>query len=198
MRRYRVNPDGENWVTALAPVGLIPAMRDAPHGSYEVIEETTTAGGTTSRRWGSIILGATHGASEDEARTANGAAVKLEGYFLRLIAERRRRPGDDLLIPSRRLPALCRSPSLQEPGHVFSDPGAIGARYAEVGGLVRPPPREIGAPLDRVQDTGAGDAAMERADPVRRARGLSVVLEQGLIGPVAEGLITSADAFDND
>jgi hypothetical protein len=55
MRRYRANPDGENWVTALAPVGLIPAMRDAPHGSYEVLEETTTAGGTTWRRWGWII-----------------------------------------------------------------------------------------------------------------------------------------------
>jgi cytochrome P450 len=43
------------------------------------------------------LLGATHGASGSTARTANDAVVDLERYFLRLIEERRRRPGDDLL-----------------------------------------------------------------------------------------------------
>jgi cytochrome P450 len=43
------------------------------------------------------LLGATHGASGSTARTANDAVLNLERYFLRLIADRRRRPGDDLL-----------------------------------------------------------------------------------------------------
>jgi pimeloyl-[acyl-carrier protein] synthase len=43
------------------------------------------------------LLGATHGASSAQARTANDAVVNLERLFLRLIAERRRRPGGDLL-----------------------------------------------------------------------------------------------------
>jgi cytochrome P450 len=43
------------------------------------------------------LLGATHGASGSTARTANDAVVDLERYFLRLIEERRRRPGDELL-----------------------------------------------------------------------------------------------------
>src|SRR5262249_4575537 len=43
------------------------------------------------------LLGATHGASGSTARTANDAVVNLERYFLRLIEDRRRRPGDDLL-----------------------------------------------------------------------------------------------------
>jgi cytochrome P450 len=43
------------------------------------------------------LLGATHGASGSTARTANDAVIHLERYFVRLIEERRRRPGDDLL-----------------------------------------------------------------------------------------------------
>jgi cytochrome P450 PksS len=43
------------------------------------------------------LLGATRGASSAEASAANGAVLDLERYFLRLIAERRGRPGDDLL-----------------------------------------------------------------------------------------------------
>jgi cytochrome P450 len=43
------------------------------------------------------LLGATQGASSSEASAANDAVLELERYFLRLIAERRRRPGDDLL-----------------------------------------------------------------------------------------------------
>jgi cytochrome P450 len=43
------------------------------------------------------LMGATHGASGSTARTANDAVVSLERYFLRLIEDRRRRPGDDLL-----------------------------------------------------------------------------------------------------
>jgi cytochrome P450 len=43
------------------------------------------------------LLGATHGASSSEASAANEAVLHLESYFLRLIAGRRRRPGDDLL-----------------------------------------------------------------------------------------------------
>jgi cytochrome P450 len=43
------------------------------------------------------LMGATQGASPAEARTANDAVIKLEHYFLQLIADRRRRPGDDLL-----------------------------------------------------------------------------------------------------
>jgi cytochrome P450 len=43
------------------------------------------------------LLGATHGASGSTARAANDAVVELERYFLRLIEDRRRRPGDDLL-----------------------------------------------------------------------------------------------------
>jgi cytochrome P450 len=52
------------------------------------------------RRWSddaAQLLGATQGASGNVARRANDAAVNLEGYFLRLIAERRKRPGGDLL-----------------------------------------------------------------------------------------------------
>jgi cytochrome P450 PksS len=43
------------------------------------------------------LLGATHGASPSEATAANEAVLHLERCFLRLIAGRRRRPGDDLL-----------------------------------------------------------------------------------------------------
>jgi cytochrome P450 len=43
------------------------------------------------------LLGATQGASGSTARAANDAVVHLERYFLRLIEERRKRPGDDLL-----------------------------------------------------------------------------------------------------
>jgi cytochrome P450 PksS len=43
------------------------------------------------------LLGATHGASSSEASAANEAVLHLERYFVRLIAGRRRRPGDDLL-----------------------------------------------------------------------------------------------------
>jgi cytochrome P450 len=43
------------------------------------------------------LLGATHGASGFTARMANDAVLHLERYFLRLIKERRKRPGDDLL-----------------------------------------------------------------------------------------------------
>jgi cytochrome P450 PksS len=43
------------------------------------------------------LLGATHGASASTAHTANDAVIDLERYFLRLIEDRRRRPGDDLL-----------------------------------------------------------------------------------------------------
>jgi cytochrome P450 PksS len=43
------------------------------------------------------LLGATHGASSSQALAANEAVLHLESYFLRLIAGRRRRPGDDLL-----------------------------------------------------------------------------------------------------
>jgi cytochrome P450 len=52
------------------------------------------------RRWSdhaAKLLGATHGASSSQASAANEAVLHLERYFLRLIAERRRRPGDDLL-----------------------------------------------------------------------------------------------------
>src|SRR5262249_25914707 len=43
------------------------------------------------------LLGATQGASGATARAANDAVVHLERYFFRLIEERRKRPGDDLL-----------------------------------------------------------------------------------------------------
>jgi cytochrome P450 len=43
------------------------------------------------------LLGATRGASPSEASAANAAVLDLERYFRRLIAARRRRPGDDLL-----------------------------------------------------------------------------------------------------
>jgi cytochrome P450 PksS len=43
------------------------------------------------------LLGATHGASAAEVRTANDAVVNLERYFVGLIETRRRRLGDDLL-----------------------------------------------------------------------------------------------------
>jgi cytochrome P450 len=43
------------------------------------------------------LLGATHGASGSTAGAANDAVMHLESYFLRLIEDRRRRRGDDLL-----------------------------------------------------------------------------------------------------
>jgi cytochrome P450 len=43
------------------------------------------------------LLGATHGAGGSTARAANDAIVHLERYFLRLIDDRQRRPGEDLL-----------------------------------------------------------------------------------------------------
>jgi cytochrome P450 len=54
----------------------------------------------TLRSWSdnaAKLMGATHGASGSTARTANDTVVNLERYFLRLIEDRRRRPGDDLL-----------------------------------------------------------------------------------------------------
>jgi cytochrome P450 PksS len=52
------------------------------------------------RRWSdeaARLLGATHGASQSTAYAANDAVIHLENYFLRLIAERRSQPGQDLL-----------------------------------------------------------------------------------------------------
>jgi cytochrome P450 len=52
------------------------------------------------RKWSdeaARLLGATHGASQSTAYAANDAVINLENYFLRLIAQRRKRPGEDVL-----------------------------------------------------------------------------------------------------
>jgi cytochrome P450 PksS len=58
------------------------------------------ADGPTLRRWSEAkgkFRGVSHGDKVSVARAANGATIDFERYFLGLVQERRRRPGDDLV-----------------------------------------------------------------------------------------------------
>jgi cytochrome P450 PksS len=60
----------------------------------------TAEDGPMLRRWSEAkgkFRGLSHGDIDAAARAANDATVRLERYFLGLVEERRRRPGDDLL-----------------------------------------------------------------------------------------------------
>jgi cytochrome P450 len=162
------------------------------------------------------LMGATHGASAIRARTANDAVVNLERYFLRLIAERRRRPGDDLLsllirgeeegrMTSEELSAQCQM--LLVGGHLTLIDQLSNAVHALLGHpeqlrKLRLDPSLIGSaikevlrydpPLTFVHRVAAADLELGGA-PVRRGERVLLALAAANRDP---GVFTDPDTFD--
>src|SRR5206468_4080950 len=71
------------------PAVVIARMFDIPAADRDRFQEWADAAAT--------FFGGTMGDPAASARAANAAALNLEAYFLQLLAERRRQPGDDLM-----------------------------------------------------------------------------------------------------
>jgi len=71
------------------PAVVIARMFDIPAADRASFQEWADAAAT--------FFGGTLGDPAASARAANAAALSLEQYFLKLLAERRRQPGDDLM-----------------------------------------------------------------------------------------------------
>jgi cytochrome P450 len=71
------------------PAVVIARMFDVPAGDRDRFQAWADAAAT--------FFGGAIGDPAAAARAANAAALNLEGYFLALLAERRRHPGDDLM-----------------------------------------------------------------------------------------------------
>jgi pimeloyl-[acyl-carrier protein] synthase len=71
------------------PAQVIAALFDIPESDRDLFQEASDAMAK--------FFGATLGDKSTDARAANAATRKLEAYFLKLIEERSRRPGQDLM-----------------------------------------------------------------------------------------------------
>jgi cytochrome P450 PksS len=120
------------------------------------------------RRWSdgaAKLMGATHGASSSEASAANDAVLFLERYFLRLIEERRRNPGDDLLS------LLIRG---EKEGRMTAEELSAQCQMLLVGGHL--------TLIDQLSN--AVHAFLRHPEQLRKLR-----LEPGLIGPALEEVL---------
>jgi cytochrome P450 len=71
------------------PARVIASLFDIPESDHDLFQDASDAMAK--------FFGATLGDKTADAKAANAATLKLEAYFLKLIEERSRRPGQDLM-----------------------------------------------------------------------------------------------------